>query len=182
MVRKTRRAFCLGLVPFLAAGLLGVPASADATQAAKAAGELIPPLVVAKSQRAPIYPAAAKASRISGSVVVEMTVDVEGKVQDPAPIEVTHPYFGFEQAAVEAVRQWKFRPALHRGEPVEFTLRFRLHFGRSSGALYGAMTTRTSMRKGPHNQTDRGQPGGKQRPVARGSVGSKKGSIPARRN
>lgn len=74
----------------------------------------------------PVYPEAALAARLHGVVALESTIDREGRVSDvsvlrPAPL-------GMTEAAVEAVRQWRFEPSYLDGRPVEvvyvLTVRF----------------------------------------------------------
>lgn len=67
---------------------------------------------------APDYPAAAKAQRASGTVVVALTVSGEGRVLEAEAI-CGHPQL--LGAAVEAVRQWRFSPTLLNGQPVKVT-------------------------------------------------------------
>jgi len=64
----------------------------------------------------PVYPPLAKTARISGTVVVQVAVSREGRVQNVRRIS-GHPLL--EMAAVDAVRQWRYRPYLLNGEPVE---------------------------------------------------------------
>lgn len=64
----------------------------------------------------PQYTEAARRARIQGVVVLRTTIDVEGNVVDA---EVIKPLaMGLDQAALEAVRQWKFRPATRSSRPV----------------------------------------------------------------
>lgn len=76
----------------------------------------------------PIYPAEARANRIAGIVVVETVIDRNGKVRD---VTVLKPLpYGLDQAAVDAVKQWTFRPGTMDGRPVDvifnLTVDFRL--------------------------------------------------------
>jgi len=76
----------------------------------------------------PVYPKAALAARISGSVELECLIDREGRVAD---VKVLRPGpLGMTEAAVEAVRQWRFAPSTLGGTPVEvvyvLTVRFTL--------------------------------------------------------
>jgi TonB family protein len=85
-----------------------------------------PPKVVRKSggvlqgsavRRAePTYPPLAKAAEVSGTVVVEITVDEEGNVI-AASVVSGHPLL--RDAAVEAARQWQFTPTTLQGEAVK---------------------------------------------------------------
>ncbi|MBV9761718.1 MAG: TonB family protein [Acidobacteriaceae bacterium] len=65
----------------------------------------------------PVYPAAAKAARVQGSVHIEATISKDG-----VPIELrvlSSPSDDLSQSAVEAVRQWRYRPTLLNGAPIE---------------------------------------------------------------
>ena len=65
----------------------------------------------------PVYPAAAKAAGTQGTVEIEATVSKDG-----IPIELrvlSSPSDDLSESALEAVRQWRYRPTLLNGEPVE---------------------------------------------------------------
>jgi len=64
----------------------------------------------------PPYPALAKAARIEGNVVLKAIIDKEGNIQDLQLVS-GHPML--VPAAIEAVRQWKYKPYLLNGQPVE---------------------------------------------------------------
>ena len=64
-----------------------------------------------------IYPPQAKAAGIEGRVVVSYDVTAEGHVINAAVAEAS-PSGVFEEAALAAVRSWRFRPALRDGEAV----------------------------------------------------------------
>jgi protein TonB len=63
----------------------------------------------------PTYPELAKRARVQGKVVLVVTVDEEGNVTD---IRVTTGHPLLDEAAVSAVKQWKYSPTLLNGEPV----------------------------------------------------------------
>ena len=67
------------------------------------------------SKPAPAYPAVAKAARAQGTVVVNIVVDEAGRVSE-AVAASGHPLL--QEAAVAAVRQWRFTPTLLSGQPV----------------------------------------------------------------
>ena len=56
----------------------------------------------------PVYPPIARANGIAGTVVVDATVDSSGRVVDPL-VRQSVPML--DQAAVDAVRQWRFEPS-----------------------------------------------------------------------
>lgn len=64
----------------------------------------------------PEYPAAAKQQRISGSVVVEVTVDENGNVVAARTL-CGHDFFA--RVSEEAARKWRFTPTRVNGEPVK---------------------------------------------------------------
>ena len=70
------------------------------------------------SKPAPAYPPIAKAARASGAVTVQITVDESGRVISAHAIS-GHPLL--QQAAVDAVRNWRFTPTLLSGQPVKIT-------------------------------------------------------------
>jgi TonB family protein len=70
----------------------------------------------ATKKTTPNYPAQAKISRISGTVRVDILVDENGKVISIE--QVSGPKL-LQSAAVEAVKNWEFKPFLKNGKPVK---------------------------------------------------------------
>jgi protein TonB len=64
----------------------------------------------------PTYPPLAKAARVMGSVVVEVTIDENGNVISASAVS-GHPLL--KDAAVAAARGWKFQPTKLSGQPVK---------------------------------------------------------------
>ena len=64
----------------------------------------------------PVYPALARAARISGVVELVGRVGADGRIRE-LRVSSGHPLL--VNAAVDAVRQWVYRPTLLNGEPVE---------------------------------------------------------------
>jgi TonB family protein len=73
----------------------------------------------------PTYPSIARIRRLSGSVVVQVTVGKDGKVHNPQFVS-GQPVF--RDAAFDAVRQWKFKPAMLNGEPIDQTTEIKMDF------------------------------------------------------
>ncbi len=71
---------------------------------------------MAISRPQPVYPAIAKAARISGTVVIHATISKTGTIEN---LQVIDGPPMLRQNAIEAVRQWRYRPYLLNGEPVE---------------------------------------------------------------
>jgi len=63
----------------------------------------------------PTYPTLARAAHQEGIVILEAVIDTRGAVETA---RVLRGYALLDQAAVEAVRQWRFTPALLDGQPV----------------------------------------------------------------
>jgi protein TonB len=76
----------------------------------------------------PVYPPLAVASRREGIVILEAILDAQGNVTSLRALR-SDPLL--DQAAVDAVRRWKYTPALLNGVPVPvimtITVRFSLH-------------------------------------------------------
>jgi TonB family protein len=64
----------------------------------------------------PTYPYIAKAARVQGTVVLHATISRTGTVKN---LTVTDGPPMLRQAALEAVRQWRYKPFEQNGEPVE---------------------------------------------------------------
>lgn len=76
----------------------------------------------------PEYPQAAISQHISGSVTLEYTVDTHGEPRDIHVVEATPPGV-FDQAAVNAVKRWRYAPVVVDGTAVDVpALRTRVRF------------------------------------------------------
>lgn len=64
----------------------------------------------------PIYPPIAKAARVTGTVVLRAIISKTGEVER---LQVISGPAMLQQAAKDAVMQWRYRPYLLNGEPVE---------------------------------------------------------------
>jgi len=75
----------------------------------------------------PVYPALAKNQHISGNVLIDALIDANGKV---TTMKVVSGPTLLHQAAMDSLRQWKYRPAMLDGKPVSMhltvTIQFRL--------------------------------------------------------
>ena len=77
------------------------------------------------SKTQPIYPSAALAARISGTVVLEATISRTGVVADVRAL--SGPTI-LEQESLKAVRTWRYRPYLLNGVPMVRTTKINLVF------------------------------------------------------
>jgi TonB family protein len=73
----------------------------------------------------PVYPPLAKQARIQGSVRMTAIIGTEGQVVDLQLVS-GHPLLA--EAAMDAVRQWIYRPTLLNGQPVEVITQIDVNF------------------------------------------------------
>jgi protein TonB len=73
----------------------------------------------------PTYPVIARTAKVQGTVVLNAVIDKEGDIRDIRLI-TGHPLL--VTAAIEAVRQWHYRPYLLNGEPVEVETTVTVNF------------------------------------------------------
>jgi TonB family protein len=73
----------------------------------------------------PMYPPDARDQRIQGVVLLQATIDKEGNVASLQLIS-GHPLLA--PAAIEAVKQWKYRPYLLNGNPLEVNTQIQVNF------------------------------------------------------
>ncbi len=118
-----------GVVGGVVGGLLGSLAPPTPVKVVRIGGQIVAPKLVRKVQ--PEYPAIATQGRISGIVILEAQVDVNGRVKK-ATVLRGHPLF--DEAAVTAVLQWRYKPLLLNGEPTEFILTVTVLFNLSTPA------------------------------------------------
>ena len=78
----------------------------------------------------PTYPPLARQARIEGTVVLQAEISKTGDIQNLHLIS-GHPMLA--PAAIEAVKQWKYKPYLLNGEPVEVETTVQVNFTLSGG-------------------------------------------------
>src|SRR5277367_4263128 len=78
----------------------------------------------------PNYPPLARQARIQGVVVLQAQISKEGSIENLQLIS-GHPMLA--PAAIEAVKQWKYKPYLLNGEPVEVETQVQVNFTLSGG-------------------------------------------------
>jgi protein TonB len=78
----------------------------------------------------PNYPPLARQARIQGTVVLQAEISKDGSIQNLRLIS-GHPMLA--PAAIEAVKQWKYKPYLLNGEPVEVETTVQVNFTLSGG-------------------------------------------------
>jgi protein TonB len=73
----------------------------------------------------PKYPAEAREKGIYGDVVLQATIDTKGEITNIKLVE-GEPILA--AAAIKAVQQWKYRPYILKGEPVEVQTTIKIQF------------------------------------------------------
>jgi len=77
-------------------------------------------------QAEPTYPVEMRHKKVEGVVSMLFVVDATGKVTDPRVEKSSHP--AFEKPAIDALRQWKFEPAVKSGKRVACKTRLQIRF------------------------------------------------------
>jgi periplasmic protein TonB len=78
----------------------------------------------------PAYPPLARQARIQGSVLLQAEISKDGSIQNLRLIS-GHPMLA--PAAIEAVKQWKYKPYILNGEPVEVETQITVNFTLAGG-------------------------------------------------
>jgi len=86
-------------------------------------GTIRPPIKIRDVK--PAYPDDARAARVQGVVIIEVTLGVDGSVVDTYVLRSVPM---LDAAALEAVRQWRFAPTVLDGEPVEAIMTVTVNF------------------------------------------------------
>ena len=92
-------------------------------QVFRVGGDIRPPQKI--RDVAPRYPAIAQASKVEGIVILEATIGEDGTVRD---VRVLRGKPLLDEAATEAVRQWRFTPTLLNGQPVPVVMTVTVSF------------------------------------------------------
>ena len=107
--------------------IFGVPDAPPAPQEAPIRvgfGQMKEPKKLVNTQ--PVYPETARRARLQGVVILEIIVDRQGNVRS---WKVLRPLsLGLTEAAIEAVKQWKYEPPMYNGRPVEVLITVTMRF------------------------------------------------------
>lgn len=85
------------------------------------------PVVIKKVE--PIYPPMALSTGLAGTVVIRVLVYKDGSVKDVQVVKPSGSSVGFEEAAVQAVMQWVFKPAIQNQKPISVWMNIPIVFG-----------------------------------------------------
>src|SRR5208282_2399623 len=78
----------------------------------------------------PTYPPLARQARIAGTVILRAVISKDGSIENLTLVS-GHPMLA--PAAIDAVKQWKYRPYLLNGEPVEVDTEVQVNFTLAGG-------------------------------------------------
>ena len=74
----------------------------------------------------PKYPKKERKARRSGTIVLDLVVDADGLPRD---VKVSHQLSPeFDEAAIDAVKTWKFSPATKDGKPIATQIKVEVNF------------------------------------------------------
>jgi TonB family protein len=111
--------------PEMFAGIAGpaAPISPPIEKTPPMGGEVQPARLLRATK--PVYPASARAYRVQGDVMLDAVIDGSG---NPKEIKVISGPLLLREAAVEALRQWKYEPARLDGKPTAMRLTVTVEF------------------------------------------------------
>jgi protein TonB len=99
------------------------PAPVVVAEPLRPGGQIKVPIKV--HDAAPIYPPFAIRAKLSGDVIIDATIDVDGRVTEATVLRSVP---GLDQAALDAVRQWRYRPTLLNGIAVSIRMKVTVTF------------------------------------------------------
>ena len=105
----------------LPGGLSGITKTADG--ALRVGGNIKPPMKIRDVR--PVYPAEALAARVMGVVIIEARIEPDGSVGNA---QVLRSIPLLDQAAIDAVMQWRFTPTLVNGQAVPLVMTVTVNF------------------------------------------------------
>jgi protein TonB len=76
----------------------------------------------------PGYTQEAKDQRIEGSVALDCVVRADGRVTDVTVTRSLDSVYGLDRKAIEAMRQWQFKPGMKDGKPVAVQIAVEMNF------------------------------------------------------
>jgi periplasmic protein TonB len=113
-----------GVVGGIVGGLPSeAPAPVEAKRVVRVGGNIHPPALIERVT--PVYPDVAIQARLKAMVILEARVGEDGRVKG---VKVLRGQLLFDQAAVDAVKQWRYRPLLLNGQPTEFDVTITVTF------------------------------------------------------
>lgn len=91
-------------------------------------GDVTYPERIPESYVKPAYPDLARKAKIEGMVILQVIVRKDGAVGNITVLRSPSAKLGFEESAIEAVKQWRYKPAMQSGRPVDVYLTVQVAF------------------------------------------------------
>ena len=82
-------------------------------------GGVTNPELIPSSKVRPKYPEIARRAKIQGKVILQAIIRKDGSVSNITVLKSPGSKFGFDEQAIAAVRQWRYKPGLQNGKPVD---------------------------------------------------------------
>lgn len=102
------------------------PGSAPAASDAPLSADGVDKLARLESGPAPAYPSDARDNGVEADVPLDIVVDENGRVTDVRPTR--HLGYGLDESAAQAIRGYRFSPAMRGGRPVKVRMRWTVVF------------------------------------------------------
>jgi protein TonB len=99
------------------------PAPSAPPQPVRIGGQISAPELVKRVE--PVYPDLAVMAKVTGTVILEAVVATDGSVES---VKILRAVKFLEQASIDAVRQWRYKPLVLNGVPTPFVLTVTLTF------------------------------------------------------
>jgi len=116
-------------IPADAEILIGVPeAPPPSGPLVAGVGDVTNPVLIEATKVTPEYPELARQARLAGNCILQAVISKDGTVQDVKVLRVDKPGLGFEEAAIAAVEQWRYKPATQNGRPVDVYFTINVNF------------------------------------------------------
>jgi len=92
------------------------------------ASGLIPPSLIPGTRALPGYPDLARRAGLQGTVILLIVVEADGTVGEIEVVKSPDQRWGFDLAAINAVKRWRYRPARMNDRPVAAYIQVMVEF------------------------------------------------------
>ncbi len=89
---------------------------------------LVPPILVPGTRALPEYPDLARRAGLQGTVILLVVVEKDGTVGEIEVVKSPDQRWGFDLTAIDAVKRWRYQPALMNGVPVAAYIQVMVEF------------------------------------------------------
>lgn len=86
------------------------------------------PKLIPASMAKPVYPGKERADGVEGTVILAVDIDAAGAVTAARVDKAVEGHPAFSDAAIAAVKQWRFEPARQDGKPVAVSVKIPVKF------------------------------------------------------